>query len=69
MFSDSSLTETLLLSIITNKMQVEKEMTVKPYEREADREARRKAEEEKRRREEEAKGANDKIRALEVRWA
>lgn len=41
-------------------------MTVKPYESEADREARRKAEEEKRRREEEAKGSNDKFRALDV---
>ena len=41
-------------------------MTVQPYEREADKEAKRKAEEEKRRREEEANGANDKIRALEV---
>ncbi|CAM9864882.1 unnamed protein product, partial [Laminaria digitata] len=35
---------------------VEREMTVQPYESEADREAKRKAEEEKRRREEEAKG-------------
>lgn len=41
-------------------------MTVKPYESEADREARRKAEEEKRRREEEAKGSNNKFRALDV---
>lgn len=41
-------------------------MTVKPYESEADREARRKAEEEKQRREEEAKGSNDKFRALDV---
>lgn len=41
-------------------------MTVKPYESEADREARRKAEEEKRRREEEAKGSNHKFRALDV---
>ncbi|CAM9147521.1 unnamed protein product, partial [Ectocarpus sp. 13 AM-2016] len=44
---------------------VESDMTVKPYESEADREARRKAEEEKRRREEEAKGSNDKFRALD----
>lgn len=47
-------------------MKVESDMTVKPYESEADREARRKAEEEKRRREEEAKGSNDKFRALDV---
>lgn len=46
--------------------QVESDMTVKPYESEGDREARRKAEEEKRRREEEAKGSNDKFRALDV---
>lgn len=46
--------------------QVDRDMTVQPYESEADREARRKVEEEKRRREEEAKGANDKFRALEV---
>ncbi|CAN0362423.1 unnamed protein product [Pylaiella littoralis] len=44
---------------------VESDMTVQPYESEADREARRKAEEEKRRREEEAKGSNDKFRALD----
>ncbi|CAB1115795.1 unnamed protein product [Ectocarpus sp. CCAP 1310/34] len=44
---------------------VESDMTVKPYESEADRDARRKAEEEKRRREEEAKGSNDKFRALD----
>ncbi|CBJ28164.1 conserved unknown protein [Ectocarpus siliculosus] len=44
---------------------VESDMTVKPYESEADKEARRKAEEEKRRREEEAKGSNDKFRALD----
>ena len=48
------------------RAQVESDMTVKPYESEADREARRKAEEEKRRREEEAKGSNDKFRALDV---
>lgn len=48
-------------------IQVERDMTVQPYESEADREARRKAEEEKRRREEEAKGANDRFRALEVK--
>lgn len=46
--------------------QVETDMTVKPYESEADREARRKAEDEKRQREEEAKGSNDKFRALDV---
>lgn len=47
-------------------LQVESDMTVKPYESEADRASRRKAEEEKRRREEEAKGSNDKFRALDV---
>lgn len=50
-----------------DRPQVEKEMTLKPYESEADRQVRRKVEEEKRRREEEAKGENDKFRALEVR--
>lgn len=47
-------------------VQVESDMTVMPYESEAEREARRKTEEERRRREEEAKGANDKFRALDV---
>ncbi|CAM9456895.1 unnamed protein product [Scytosiphon promiscuus] len=44
---------------------VETDMTVKPYESEADRDARRKAEDEKRQREEEARGSNEKIRALD----
>lgn len=46
--------------------QVEGEMTVGPYESDATKETRRRMEEEKRRREEEAKGADDKLRALEV---
>lgn len=48
------------------KIQVDNEMTVKPYESEADHALRAKADEERRKREEEAKGANDKYRALEV---
>lgn len=51
---------------VSHNAKVESDMTVKPYESEADREARRKAEEEKRTREEEAKGSNDKFRALDV---
>lgn len=52
---------------IPASVQVDNDMTLTPYESEADVELRRKGEEEKRMREEEAKGANDKLRALEVR--
>lgn len=55
-----------IIDEICVRLQVESDMTVKPYESEADREARRKVEEEKRRREEEAKGSNEKFRALDV---
>lgn len=46
--------------------QVDNEISVGPYESEADKRAIKRAEEEKRRREEQARETNDKFRALEV---